>query len=388
MNDGLMQWVEIDSSALTHNIHEFRWLIGKNKKLLATVKANAYGHGMLEVAEIALQAGADWLGVHSIDEGVRLRQNKIESPILILGYVSCGELALAAEQNLRITVYNFETIERLGELASRSGEEIRLHVKVETGTHRQGIREEDLLCFVEKIQEHPGLILEGMSSHFANIEDTTDHSYARIQLDNFDRIGQMLEQQGITIPIKHIACTAAAILFPETYYDMVRIGIGMYGLWPSKETFLSCILQKREPMRLKPVLAWKTRIAQIKKVPKGAYVGYGCTFRATRETVLAVLPIGYYDGYSRNFSNTSYVLIKGQRAPVRGRVAMDFIMTDVTDIPDVRVEDEVVLLGENEGESITADDLAEMSGTINYEIVSGINPQIPRIIVTRSSPKK
>jgi alanine racemase len=382
MNSGMLQWIEIDSSALTHNVHQFRRLIGENKKLLATVKANAYGHGMLEVADIVLQAGADWLGVHSIEEGIHLRQKKIDCPILVLGYVSCGDLEKAVEQDLRFTVYNPETIECLGELAARTGREIRLHVKVETGTHRQGIREEDLLAFVEKIRMHSGLIMEGMSSHFANIEDTTDHSYALTQLDNFKKIGQMLEQQGIDIPIKHIACTAATILFPETYFDMVRIGIGMYGLWPSRETFLSCILQKREPMRLKPVLAWKTRIAQIKKISKGAYVGYGCTFRTTRETVLAVLPIGYYDGYSREFSNSSYVLIKGQRAPVRGRVAMDFIMTDVTDIPDVQVEDEVVLLGVDGGEIITADDLAALTGTINYEIVSRINPQIPRIIVT------
>ena len=377
-----MQWIEIDSSALTHNIQQFRRLIGKHKTLLATVKANAYGHGISEVAKIVLQQGAEWLGVHSIDEGILLRNKKLDCPILVLGYVSTGELEKAVKHNLRFTVYNLETIKRLGSLAADSREKIRLHVKVETGTHRQGIREEGLLSFVEKIHEYPGLILEGLSSHFANIEDTTDHSYARFQLDNFKRICRKLEENGIEIPIKHIACTAATILFPETYYQMVRIGIGMYGLWPSKETYLSCILQNRRPIQLKPVLAWKTRIAQIKRIPKGAYVGYGCTFRATRDTVLGVLPIGYYDGYSRDFSNVSYVLINGQRAPVRGRVAMDFIMTDVTDIPDVRVEDEVVLLGQDRGDSITADDLAVLAGTINYEIVTRINPQIPRIIVT------
>ncbi len=376
-----MQWIEIDSSALTHNIHQFRRIIGKNRTLLATVKANAYGHGILEVAKIVLQKGVDWLGVHSIDEGILLRQKKVNCPILVLGYISSDELEQAIKYNLRLTVYNPETIKRLGSLTAQSRRKIRLHVKVETGTHRQGILEENLFSFVEIIQRHPGLILEGISSHFANIEDTTDHSYARFQLDNFNRIIHKLEDNGIEIPIKHIACTAAAILFPETYFDLVRIGIGMYGLWPSKETYLSCILQNRKPIQLKPVLAWKTRIAQIKKVPKGAYVGYGCTFRATRDIVQAVLPIGYYDGYSRDFSNLSYVLIKGQRAPVRGRVAMDFIMTDVTDIPDVKVEDEVVLLGEGGGDNITADDLAALAGTINYEIVTRISPRIPRIIL-------
>jgi alanine racemase len=301
----------------------------------------------------------------------------------VLGYVSFDELERAIENDLRITVYNAETIEHLGSIADRTGKKIRLHVKVETGTHRQGIREEDLFSFVDRIKSHPSLIWEGLSSHFANIEDTTDHSYARFQLDNFIRICGKLEERGISIPIKHIACTAAAILFPETYFDMVRIGIGMYGLWPSKETYLSCLLQNRHPVQLKPVLSWKTRIAQIKKVPKGAYVGYGCTFRTTRETTLAVLPIGYFDGYCRAFSNMSYVLIKGQRAPVRGRVAMDFIMADITDIPDVKIEEDVLLLGKDGEDGITADDLARMAGTINYEIVTRINPRIQRIIVPR-----
>ena len=381
MNTGPMQWIEIDSSALTHNIHQFRRLIGKDRKLMATVKANAYGHGILEVAKIVLKVGADWLGVHSIEEGLFLRKKKVDCPILVLGYVSFAELERAVRHNLRLTVYNPETIERLIEIVPHLKGKIHVHVKVETGTHRQGILEEDFFSFVEKIQMFPKLNLEGMSTHFANIEDTTDHSYARYQLDNFERICRKLEDKGIEIPIKHIASTAAAILFPETYFDMVRIGVGMYGLWPSKETYLSCILQNRKPIQLKPVLSWKTRIAQIKKIPKGSYVGYGCTFRTTRETMLAVLPMGYFDGYARAFSNVSHVIIKGQRSPVRGRVAMDFIMTDVSDIPDVRVEDEAVLLGKDGAETISADDLAAWAGTINYEIVTRINPLIPRIVV-------
>ncbi len=381
MNAKPLQWVEINSSALSNNVRQFRRLIGKDRKLLATVKANAYGHGLLEVSEIVLRAGVDWLGVHSIEEGIFLREKKVDCPILVLGYISLDELDKAVEHELRLTVYNPETLERLADLAARTKRIIPVHLKIETGTHRQGIREEDVLSFAERIHEHPGLLLEGMSSHFANIEDTTNHSYARFQLENFKRIALKLENQGIAIPVKHMACTAATILFPETYFDMVRIGIGMYGLWPSKETYLSCILQNREPIQLKPVLSWKARIAQIKKIPKGSFVGYGCTFRATRETKLAVLPLGYSDGYSRQFSNVSFVLIKGQRAPVRGRIAMDFTMTDVTDIPDVEVEDEAVLVGEDGGERITVDDLAVLAETINYEIIARINPLIPRLIV-------
>ena len=376
----LLQWVEIDSSALIHNIHQFRRLIGEKRKFLAMVKANAYGHGILEVSRIAVDAGVDWLGVHSLDEGILLRKQGLTCPILIVGYVPLDGLKEAVAHDLRLTVYNFETLDKLPAICRQLQKKAFLHVKVETGTYRQGIREEDVLSFMKKAKESPDLVLEGISSHFANIEDTTDHAYAQSQLQNFMKILKELERNKVEIPLKHMSCSASAILFPDTYFDMVRAGIGMYGLWPSKETFLSCRLQKREPLLLKPVLSWKTRVAQVKKVPKGSFIGYGCTYRVSRETTLVVLPMGYYDGYDRRLTNSSYVLIKGKRAPLRGRIAMDFIMVDVTDIPELNLEDEVVLLGKDGDDSITADDLASLLGTINYEIVTRINPLIPRIL--------
>ncbi len=375
-----LQWVEIKTSALIHNIQQFRKLIGETRQLLAMVKANAYGHGILEVSRIAVDAGVDWLGVHSLEEGILLRKQGLTCPILVVGYVPLDGLKEAVARDLRLTVYNFETLDKLSSICRQIQKKAFLHVKVETGTYRQGIRKEEVLSFMKKAKESPELVLEGISSHFANIEDTTDHSYAQSQLQNFKKILQELEQKRVDIPLKHMSCSASAILFPDTYFDMVRAGIGMYGLWPSKETFLSCRLQKREPLRLNPVLSWKTRIAQVKKVPKGSFVGYGCTYRVSRETLLAVLPLGYYDGYDRRLSNSSFVLIKGKRAPLRGRIAMDFIMVDVTDIPEISLEDEVILLGQDGDDSITADDLASLLGTINYEIVTRINPLIPRIL--------
>lgn len=380
-SEKLLQWVEIDRSALTHNIRQFRKLIGKKRKFLATVKANAYGHGMLEVSQTALAAGADWLGVQSLEEGILLREKGFTCPILVLGYVPFDGLKEAVARELRLTVYNFETLDRLARVCRELRKKVNLHLKIETGTYRQGITEEDVLSFARKVREFPELVLEGISSHFANIEDTTDHSYAQCQLDTFKRVLGMLEKNKIEIPFKHMSCSASAILFPDTYFDMVRAGISIYGLWPSKETFLSCRLQNREPLLLKPVLSWKTRIVQVKKVPRGAFVGYGCTYRASRESTLAVIPVGYYDGYDRRLSNSSYVLVKGKRAPLRGRVCMDFIMADVTDIPGVEVEEEVVLLGNDGEESITANDLASLVGTINYEIVTRINPLIPRLLI-------
>jgi len=380
-SEKLLQWVEIDRSALTHNIRQFRKLIGKKRKFLATVKANAYGHGMLEVSQTALAAGADWLGVQSLEEGVLLREKGFTCPILALGYVPFEGLKEAVAGEMRLTVYNFETLDRLVQVCRELRKKANLHLKIETGTYRQGITEEDVLSFARKAREFPELVLEGISSHFANIEDTTDHSYAQYQLDTFKRIVGMLEKNKIEIPLKHMSCSASAILFPDTYFDMVRAGISIYGLWPSKETFLSCRLQNREPLLLKPVLSWKTRVVQVKKVPRGAFIGYGCTYRASRESTLAVVPVGYYDGYDRRLSNSSYVLVKGKRAPLRGRVCMDFIMADVTDIPGVEVEEDVVLLGNDGEESITANDLASLVGTINYEIVTRINPLIPRLLV-------
>ena len=381
MKQSKLQWVEIDRSALKHNIRQFRSLIGDSRKMTAVVKSNAYGHGLLEVSRLTSDFGADWLGVNSLEEALELRESGIDMPIILLGYVPLDKLKEAVKNDLRLTVYNSETVEKLGKITSSLKTSAYLHIKTETGVHRQGIKGEDLLSFVERIGHYSFLKIEGLSMHFANIEDTTDHSYAQQQLEKFKENVDFLSKNGIEIPIKHVACSAATILFPETFFDMVRVGIGIYGLWPSKETYLSCIQEKRKPVNIKPVLTWKTRVVQIKDVAEGAFIGYGCTYKTTRPTKLAVLPVGYYDGYDRLLSNSAYVLIAGKRAPVRGRVAMNFITVDVTDIPRVQLEDEVVLLGQQEQEKISAEYLASLCGTINYEIVTRINTNIPRFIV-------
>ncbi len=381
MGGSLTERVEISRSALVHNIREFRRRIGPRKKFLAVVKANAYGHGLLEVAGLAVGAGVDWFGVNSVDEGVALRRAGIGVPVLVLGYAPLGALEEAVDADLRLTVYNRETVGRLAGLAGRTGRTVRVHVKLETGTWRQGVAPRDLAVFVRDIRRRPGLVVEGLSSHFANIEDTTKHDYPRRQLETYRAACRALEAGGPRVPLKHMSCTASTILFPEPGFNLARVGIGLYGLWPSKETYLSCLLDRKDPLSLKPVLAWKARIAQIKKVPAGADIGYGGTYRTTRPTVLAVVPVGYFDGYDRGLSNAAHVLVKGRRAPVRGRVAMDFFMADVTDVPGVKLEDEVTLLGADGRERITAEDLASLAGTIGYEILARINPLVPRVVV-------
>jgi len=373
--------VEIAKRALVGNIGEFRRLIGPRRKFLAVVKANAYGHGLLEVAGIAVAAGVDWLGVNSVEEGAALRRAGIAAPVLVLGYAPLDSLEEAVAGDLRLTVYNRETVERLADLAVRLRRTVRLHIKVETGTWRQGVDPKDLAAFVRDVRRRPGLAVEGLSSHFANIEDTTKHDYPRRQLAVYRAAVRDLEAGGPRIPLRHMSCTASTILFPEPGFNLARVGIGLYGLWPSKETYLSCLLDRKEPLSLEPVLSWKAGIAQIKKVPARADIGYGCTYRTTRPTRLAVVPVGYYDGYDRGLSNTAHVLVRGRRAPVRGRVAMDFIMADVTDVPGVRLEDQVTLLGAYGRERITAEDLAALAVTISYEILARINPLVPRIVV-------
>ena len=300
---------------------------------------------------------------------------------MILGYVPCKHLEYAIERNWRLTVFNIETIEKLAELTRNQNLKAHIHLKLETGTNRQGIIERDLPVFIEAVRNNTGIVLEGVSMHFANIEDTTDHSFAMKQLDRFRNMLRQFESSGIRIPIRHTASSAASLLFDNTHFDMIRLGISMYGLWPSKETYLSYLLSHGRDSLLKPVLAWKSIVSQIKDVPEGEYIGYGCTYRTTSDSKIAMIPVGYFDGYDRKLSDLAHVLIRGRRTPVRGRICMDMFMVDVTHIPDVQLEDEVVLIGEQGNEKITVEQLADWAGTINYEIVSRINPLLPRVIV-------
>jgi alanine racemase len=376
-----LQTIEISRRALAHNIRQFRRIIGPRRKFLAVVKANAYGHGLTAVAGLALGNGVDWLGVHSVEEGAALRGAGFGAPVLVLGYVPFDALEEAVARDLRLIVYNRETIERLARAARRLGKRAVVHLKVETGTRRQGVDVRDVGPFVDAIRRHPELVLEGVTSHFANIEDTTKHDYPRRQLEAYRTACRTLGSRGVRVPVKHMSCTASTILFPETELNMARVGIGLYGYWPSKETYVSCLQRKRRPLSLRPVLSWRTRIAQVKRVPPDSCVGYGCTYKTTRPTVLAVIPVGYFDGYDRGLSNAGHVLIRGRRAPVRGRVAMDFFMADVTDVPGARLEDTVTLLGTDGMERISADDLAGLAGTISYEVLARLNPLLPRIVV-------
>ncbi|TYB30706.1 MAG: alanine racemase [Candidatus Mcinerneyibacterium aminivorans] len=375
-------WVEINKENLIHNLRNIKSQTN-NSKLMFVVKANAYGHDIKKAVSITEeQVGlVDTYGVHMLESAIKLRENGIKKDIYVLGYVNINNLKYLFEYNLIHVVTNKESLNKICELAKNRKENIKINLKCETGTNRQGILKEDFPAYLEKIKNCSYVKLEGLVSHFANIEDTTDKTYAKYQLNKYEEFINIAKNNNFELPRNHIACSAAILLLPETHYDMVRAGISSYGLWSSKETYLSHQFESQTPITLKPVLSWKTIIGQLKTIQPGSYIGYGCTYKTTNKTQLAILPIGYYDGYDRKLSNSGYVIINDKRAPLRGRVCMNMIIVDVTNIPEPKLEDEVILIGKSSSEEISAEEIADKTNTINYEVVSRINPNIERIIV-------
>jgi len=378
---GTVTWLEIDVGALASNVRAFAGRLG-TARLAAVVKSEAYGHGVALVAPAAVRAGASWLAVWGANEGIPLRRLVgPDVPILCLGHTPPADLEAAVASDLRLTLYDASAIPSLGRAARAARRTARVHLKLETGTHRQGLEVDDALALARAVAAEPGVELEGLSTHYADIEDTTDHAFADAQLERFAQGAARLAAEGFRPAVRHTACSAAAVLFPATHFDMARVGISLYGLWPSRETLVSARERGLSGFALAPVMAWKALVAQVKEVPAGGYVSYGRTWRAQRRTRIAVIPAGYFEGYPRSLSGRAHVLLHGRRAPVLGRVCMNMFMVDVTDVPEARAGDVAVLLGRSGDEVVTAEALAGWAGTIHYEIVARVNPQLPRVAV-------
>jgi len=375
-------WVEVSRSALAHNAQRFLSILSDGVSLGAVVKANAYGHGTLEAAQVFLDAGARWLCVNALYEVALLRDAGIDAPIYVMGYIAPADASEVVRLGCRVVVYRPDVGDSLDAAARAAGATpVPVHIKVETGNNRQGLSPSDSAALARRIRDLPGVTLEGLTSHYADIEDTTDHSYARDQLSRFRSVARDISEDLGPIPVLHFSNSAAAMLWPETHFDMIRPGISLYGMWPSKETYVSALVHGLNPLELRPALTWKTRIAQIKEVATGQSVGYGRSFRATHPMRLAVLPVGYYDGYDRRLSNRAAVLVGEDPAPVRGRVCMNMIMIDVTHVRDAAPDQEVVLLGTGAEGVASAERLAELSETINYEVTTRINERLTRRLV-------
>ncbi|MCK9360771.1 alanine racemase [Patescibacteria group bacterium] len=368
-------WIEIDGAALSRNFRSLSRL-AKPAKTMAVIKANAYGHGLLETAHVLKKSGAAWFGVDHVDEALELRKAGIKQPILILGYTPLSRLSEAVQKDISLVAYNLDTFRALAKL---KGKKARVHVPIETGLTRQGIGEVELDLVLACLVQNRGRIqLEGIHTHFANIEDTKSRSYADHQISEYKKAIGKFEAYKLYPTFKHTASTAASILYSDTHFDLVRTGIGLYGLWPSEDTRG----RAQHRLKLEPVLSWKTMVAQVKSVKRGTPVSYGLTERVRRDSKVAVLPIGYADGFDRVAnSKQGHVLVGGKRCKVLGRVCMNMTMVDVTDVQNVRPEDEVVLIGKQGKERITAEELATLQKTINYEVVTRLNWDIPRKLI-------
>jgi len=379
--NGLTNWLEVSGGALEHNIALFRRLLNPGTALLAVVKANAYGHGLEQVTGVCVSSGVEMLGVHTAGEVVALRRMGVGVPIMVMGYLTPQQIADAIDPEVHVLLSSYQVLEALAARGRALGASLPVHVKVDTGTHRQGVDPGEA-AKLAAAAHGAGLTVAGVATHFANIEDTTDHSYAYLQLERFRGAVTAVQEQVGRVRWVHAACSAAALLFREADFGMVRVGISLYGHWPSKETHLSWLLEHgRDGVKLEPALSWRARVGQVKKVEAGAPIGYGLTYRPTRATLIAVLPVGYAEGYPRALSSRSRVLLRGRAAPVVGRVCMNIFMVDVTDIPDVRDGDVATLIGADGDERITAEELAENAGTINYEILSRLSPTLSRVVV-------
>ncbi|NLC67683.1 MAG: alanine racemase [Clostridiaceae bacterium] len=366
-------WAEINLDNMAHNVKEIRKITNKRTELMGVVKADAYGHGAVEVARALLENGVSRLAVAMIDEAIQLRKHGIDAPILIMSHTDPSRAEDVIKYNVAQTVFSYELAEVLSNAAIRLGHKARIHIKVDTGMTRVGFKPGyGIVEGIIEMSKLKGIIVEGMFTHFASA-DENDRDYTYMQFEKYISICTELRRVGIHIPIKHVANSAALIEFPEMHLDMVRPGIILYGHYPSSKI-------DRSKINLKPAMTLKANIILVKEVEYNIPVSYGRVFTTRRRSKIATVPVGYADGYSRTLTGKARVLINGEYAPVVGAICMDQFMVDVTDVKsDVKVGDEVVIFGTQAGKEIKAEEVASLAGTINYEVISVVGKRIPRV---------
>ncbi|MBN1055145.1 alanine racemase [Clostridium botulinum] len=364
-------WAEIDLDAIAYNMRNIKKL-AQNKDVIAVVKADCYGHGALDVVPTLLENGASRLAVAVLTEAIELRNNNITAPIMILGYTPEYLFEEVVNYDIEQTVYDLEYAKKLSHLAIKFNKKAKVHIAIDTGMGRIGfIPNEKAIKDIKKIYNLKGLDVIGIFTHFST-SDETDKEYTNEQFNKFTSFIDMLSKVGVKIPIKHISNSGAIIDMPKTYLDSVRAGIILYGYYPSDEI-------NKDNIKLKPALTLKASLTRVQELDINSYISYGKTFKTERKSIIATLPIGYADGYSRLLAPGAKVIINGKFAPIIGRICMDQCMIDVTDIDDIHVGDEVIILGEDGNLKLTANDLAKSMGTINYEILCMLKYRIPRV---------
>lgn len=369
-------WIEISRSAAEHNYRIFRALINPETKLWAVVKSNAYGHGLLVFSKLIDKIGIDGFCVDSLLEGLKLRKEGIKKSILVLGPTLQNISDLAKKENITITVSSFDALRAIGQMKSPPN----FHLKIDTGMHRQGFFMKDIPRIIRFLNDKRFALhdsLNGIYTHFASAKDTNYPTYTDLQFNQFSKAVKIFETAGFKNLIKHVSATGGVMIDPKYHLNAVRVGIGLYGLWPAKELEI----QLGSQINLEPILNWKTIISEIKNISSGQFVGYDLVERVLRPSKIAVLPIGYWHGLSRALSGVGEILINGRRAKILGRVSMDLVVVDVTGIK-CGVGDSAILIGKDRNQKITAFELGQKSNTSHYEFVTRLNPLMERIIIS------
>ncbi|RHW34170.1 alanine racemase [Neobacillus notoginsengisoli] len=367
-------WAEVSLNAVRGNLHQFRKFIGQRVKLMAVVKADGYGHGAVEVSKAAIASGADYLAVAILDEALELREAGISHPLLILGYTPERSVRTAIMNQITLSVASMDMLDSIITQAQLLKMTAGIHLKIDTGMSRFGVvSQTEAVEMALKAASSNYIRLEGIFTHFANA-DSPDASYTHLQFERFQRVLQGIKEAGVEIPLQHCCNSAAAMNYPSMHLDMVRIGIALYGLYPDSTL-------KKHPIQLKPAMALKTKISMVKEVPATQPVGYGCTWTTSRDSILAILPIGYADGFSRLLSNRINLLVHEQSAPLVGRVCMDQAILNVTKISSCQPGDTVTIFGRDGSAFQSVDEIAEKIGTINYEVVCMVGKRVPRLFI-------
>lgn len=367
-------WCEVDLDAILHNIINIREKAGAGTKVMAVIKADGYGHGAVQIGEHVKDV-VDYFGVATIEEAVELREHGLTLPILILGYTSPSQYSMNLCYDVEQTIYSLETAKKLSEEAVRMGKTARIHVALDTGMTRIGISPDERgLLVVKEIEKLENVELVGLFTHFS-CADMADKTYTYDQMERYDSFVRLLEENHISIPVKHVCNSAGIMEFDHHRYDMVRAGIVIYGLYPSDEV-------NKEAVNLEPALSWRSHVVNIMEPEMNRGVSYGATYVTDHPCRLATVSIGYADGYPRSLSNKGWVLIHGKKAPIVGRVCMDQMMVDITEIADVKIEDVVTLIGKDGEERISVEDMADLAGSFNYEFVCDISKRVEREYIT------
>lgn len=367
---GRPTFCSIDLEALRWNFRQIKQKVGPQVRVLSMVKANAYGHGALAVAQTLANEGSDAFGVATVEEAVELRQATIRQPIIVVAGAYVEQCRQFLEYGLTPVIHDLKTLKSFEAAVKRQSATLAIHLEIDTGMGRTGFLAAEVNHWTAELRKLKALRIEGVFSHFSDAE-TANEAYSENQLRNFESVIASLRNAGVTPSRVHMAKSAALLTIPGSHFSMVRPGLALYGVYPSP--------QLAKEISLKPVLSWNTRILQLKRVASGTSLGYGRTFVTKRESLIATLPVGYADGYQRIFSDRAAVLVRGRRAPVAGRISMDLTTIDVTDIDEVQQGDEVTLLGRQGDVTISADEMASWANTISYEILTSIGARVPRI---------